>query len=163
MTSIVSNNTSIILQSLRTWYHWLPSLVGCHHNIGASLYRSITNSYGLLRTLQLLDLLTILASCIGTISFSLFNQMISRMLLGLVVGINSIAIPTYLTSCLPGSMRSSAGTLNQLFIAIGIFCGFWFGLGGLNSNIDELGWRVIIIFPIFPSIIRLYALHTIFP
>ena len=127
------------------------------------MYRCAIDSYGFLKTFRIIDYLTILASFIGAISFSLANQFLSRILLGFAVGLNTITIPTYLTSCLPGSMGGPAGTLNQLFITIGIFCGYLFGLGGLNSNLDDFGWRIIIGFPVIPSLLRLYALTNIFP
>ncbi len=59
------------------------------------------------------------------INLSVSVQVFSRIIFGIIVGINTIAIPTYLTSCLPGSMGGPAGTLNQLFITIGIFFGYW--------------------------------------
>jgi SP family myo-inositol transporter-like MFS transporter 13 len=71
--------------------------------------------------------LTIAAAFIGILSLNFGIQVFSRIIFGIVVGINTIIIPTYLTSVLPGSMGGPAGTLNQLFITIGIFFGFWMG------------------------------------
>jgi hypothetical protein len=67
------------------------------------------------------------ACIIGVLNVSFEIQMLSRIIMGLTVGINTIIIPTYLASVLPGSMGGPAGTLNQLFITIGIFFGFWMG------------------------------------
>jgi MFS family permease len=64
---------------------------------------------------------------VGILSLSVGTQVFSRIVFGIVTGINTIIIPTYLTSVLPGSMGGPAGTLNQLFITIGIFFGFWMG------------------------------------
>lgn len=86
-------------------------------------------------TFRYLDYLTILAALIGASSLSVSTQILSRLLLGLVVGMNTIIIPVYLTSCLPGSMGGPAGTLNQLFITIGILFGFLMGLTALDSTI----------------------------
>jgi len=84
-------------------------------------------SFGWVQTFKLTDYLTIFAAFIGILNLSVGTQTFSRILFGIVTGINTILIPTYLTSVLPGSMGGPAGTLNQLFITIGIFFGFWVG------------------------------------
>ena len=88
---------------------------------------------GYIQTFKITDYLTILAALIGIINLSIGTQIVSRILFGIVVGINTIIIPTYLTSVLPGSMGGPAGTLNQLFIVIGIFFGFWVGFIVVDS------------------------------
>lgn len=84
-------------------------------------------SFGWIQTFKVTDYLTILAAFVGILNLSVGTQVFSRIVFGLVTGINTILIPTYLTSVLPGSMGGPAGTLNQLFITIGIFFGFWMG------------------------------------
>lgn len=84
-------------------------------------------SFGWIQTFKLTDMLTIFAAFVGILSLSTGCQLFSRILYGIVAGINTIIIPTYLTSVLPGSMGGPAGTLNQLFITIGIFTGYWVG------------------------------------
>lgn len=75
-------------------------------------------SFGWIQTFKLTDYLTIFAAFIGILNLSVGAQTFSRILFGIVTGINTILIPTYLTSVLPGSMGGPAGTLNQLFITI---------------------------------------------
>lgn len=87
----------------------------------------------------------------------------SRILFGLVAGINTIIIPTYLTSCLPGAMGGPAGTLNQLFIVIGIFFGFWMGFLVVDQDLHEANWRFIIGLPIIPALIRLHTAQNVYP
>jgi SP family myo-inositol transporter-like MFS transporter 13 len=94
---------------------------------GASAYKCITSTFGDLTTFRYFDYLTIVASLIQMLNLSVGTQVFARILLGLVVGMNTILIPVYLTSCLPGSMGGPAGTLNQLFITIGIFFGYFIG------------------------------------
>lgn len=64
---------------------------------------------------------------------NLQTQILSRIILGFIVGVNTIIIPVYLTSCLPGSMGGPAGTLNQLFITIGIMFGYLMGFTVISS------------------------------
>jgi MFS family permease len=90
-------------------------------------------------------------------------QLLSRILFGFIVGVNTIVIPTYLTSCLPGSMGGPAGTLNQLFITIGIFFGYLMGFIVVGEPESIIGWRIIVGLPILPSLIRLYTTKNVYP
>jgi MFS family permease len=105
----------------------LPFSVKINLNLGVGIYRFLIKSYGYVQTFKLTDYLTIIAAFIGVLNLSIGTQAFSRIVFGLVAGINTILVPTYLTSVLPGSMGGPAGTLNQLFITIGIFFGFWMG------------------------------------
>jgi hypothetical protein len=108
-------------------WHLLPFSVKINLNLGVGIYRFLIKSYGYVQTFKLTDYLTIIAAFIGVLNLSIGTQAFSRIVFGLVAGINTILVPTYLTSVLPGSMGGPAGTLNQLFITIGIFFGFWMG------------------------------------
>lgn len=60
-------------------------------------------------------------------------------------------------------MGGPAGTLNQLFITIGIFFGYLFGLTALDSTLEGNTWRLIIAVPIIPALVRLYTTREFFP
>ena len=60
-------------------------------------------------------------------------------------------------------MGGPAGTLNQLFITIGIFFGYLFGLIALDSTLEGITWRLIIAVPIIPALVRLYTTREVFP
>jgi MFS family permease len=127
------------------------------------VYRWLLRSFGWIQTFKITDYLTILAAFVGILSLSVGTQVFSRIVFGLVTGINTILIPTYLTSVLPGSMGGPAGTLNQLFITIGIFFGFWMGYLVVGEESSEMGWRFIIGLPILPALIRLHTAQNVFP
>jgi len=126
-------------------------------------------------TFKVTDLLTIVAAFIGMLNLSLETQIVSRSLFGFITGINTILIPTFLTSILPGSMGAPAGTLNQFFIVFGFLAGFWVGNlvlphGCLLLTHDDFiscltltpevsfWWRFIVGVPITPALIRNYCL-----
>jgi MFS family permease len=100
---------------------------------------------------------------VGILNLSVGTQAFSRILFGVVTGINTILIPTYLTSVLPGSMGGPAGTLNQLFITIGIFFGFWMGYIVVGEEVSDMGWRFIVGLPIIPALIRLHTAQNVYP
>ena len=60
-------------------------------------------------------------------------------------------------------MGGPAGTLNQLFITIGIFLGYLFNYAALDSGFHDLGWRIVIAFPILPALLRLHTAKNVFP
>lgn len=128
-----------------------------------SIYKCTVGSFGYLATFQYIDYLTIFAAFVGATNLSVSTQILSRLLLGLVVGLNTIIIPVYLTSCLPGSMGGPAGTLNQLFITIGILLGYLMGFTVIDSTPEGFSWRFLIALPIIPALIRIYTTRNIFP
>ena len=127
------------------------------------VYRWLLRSFGWIQTFKITDYLTILAAFVGILNLSVGTQVFSRVVFGLVTGINTILIPTYLTSVLPGAMGGPAGTLNQLFITIGIFFGFWMGYLVVGESASEMGWRFIIGLPILPALIRLHTAQNVYP
>lgn len=130
---------------------------------GVIIYRFLIKTFGWIRTFNITDYLTIIAAIIGILSLTPSTQITSRLLYGIVTGINTILIPTYLTSVLPGAMGGPAGTLNQLFITIGIFFGYWVGYLVIGEESSLLGWRFIIGLPIIPALIRLHTSQNVFP
>ena len=116
----------LLLYYLVSWQS-LPYSVNYKFIVGVGIYRYMLKSFGWIQTFRFTDYLTIIAAVIGIMNLSVGVQTLSRIIFGVVAGINTILIPTYLTSVLPGAMGGPAGTLNQLFIVIGIFFGFWMG------------------------------------
>ena len=60
-------------------------------------------------------------------------------------------------------MDGPAGTLNQLFITIGIFFGYLLGLPILSSVPEDMGWRLVLALPCLPVLVRLYTTRNVFP
>ena len=60
-------------------------------------------------------------------------------------------------------MGGPAGTLNQLFITIGILFGYIFGFTVIESTPESFAWRVLIAVPIVPALIRIFTTKNIFP
>lgn len=141
----------------------LSTLLALSAIFASLFYRWMIKTFGYIQTFKITDYLTILAAIIGMLSLSVGLQAFSRILFGVVAGINTIQVPTYLTSLLPGSMGGPCGTLNQLFIVVGIFLGFLFGFIVTGDVVSEMGWRVIVGFPILPALIRLHTSQNVYP
>lgn len=119
--------------------------------------------FGYVLTFKLTDYLTIIAVVVGILNLSIGVQTLSRILFGVVAGINTVIVPTYLTSLLPGAMGGPCGTLNQLFIVIGIFFGYIMGFIVLGDEEGTLGWRLIVGLPLIPALIRLHTSQNVYP
>lgn len=127
------------------------------------IHRYLIRTFGWIQTFKITDYFTIIAAFIGILNLSVGAQAFSRIIFGIVTGINTILIPTYLTSVLPGAMGGPAGTLNQLFITIGIFFGFWMGYIVVDQQVSDMGWRFIVGLPIIPAFIRLHTAQNVYP
>jgi hypothetical protein len=60
-------------------------------------------------------------------------------------------------------MGGPAGTLNQLFITIGILFGYLLGYTVIDSSPEGFAWRFLIALPILPALVRIFTNKNIFP
>ncbi|HKN53145.1 MAG TPA: sugar porter family MFS transporter, partial [Amycolatopsis sp.] len=90
---------------------------------------------------------TIAASFAPTFSF----LVISRLVIGLGIGLSSSTVPTYLSELAPAKLRGAMGSLNQIFIVSGILIAFlvsyWLG--------PASAWRWMFAGAIVPAIVLL--------
>ena len=68
----------------------------------------------------LLDICAIMFISFQILELTIFVQAFARFFLGIIIGVNSSIIPKYIISLSPVSMSGATGSLNQLFITIGI-------------------------------------------
>ncbi len=108
-----------------------------------------------------MDIGTLVFIFVQMLDLSLFVLVFTRFFLGIIIGINSSVIPTYLLSLTPPSMAGATGSLNQLFITIGIaiayIVGFWITP---ETTIEGKEWRYVLFVPVFTCMIR--TLNLIF-
>ena len=79
-----------------------------------------------------------------------------------IEGISGIAVPSYLISLAPTSMSGKLGSFNQIFITIGISLAYAMGFIINEDALDEIRWRIFVLFPIPFALIRFFALKYIF-
>lgn len=95
--------------------------------IGCLLVNRFLYIMGARRLLILLDVGGLIFISLQMLDLSLFILVFTRLMLGFIIGINSSVIPTYLVSLSPPSMSGVTGSLNQLFITIGIAVAYTMG------------------------------------
>ena len=100
-------------------------------SIGAYMSGPISNKFGRKRAVLLTLIMTLLGSCIGTVS-KMFNAfellLVGRFLIGIGAGACFSCVPLYVCEIAPGRYRGALGASSQLFITIGIFTASFFTL-----------------------------------
>ena len=75
--------------------------------------------------------------------------MVGRFIGGLYSGLFSGILPLYLNELAPKNLRGLAGTMNQLFIVIGILVTNIFGLGAVLGTDDS--WPILVGLVLIPA------------
>lgn len=131
--------------------------------LGAFLTGTLLNYMGRRQCLMLADALGIIFSALFLVS-NLWTCMIARFLIGIVVGINSALVPLYIKEMSPIAISGLTGSFNQTSITVGVVTSYCVGLGfGIPPPLDpnHLFWRMVLILPVIPCLIRLLMLTLI--
>jgi MFS family permease len=92
-------------------------------------------------------------------AFSIF-----RFVSGIVVGVNSTLVPIYVKEMSPISVSGLTGSMTQVFINVGLISSQLMGLGFMDNSVSpsDFYWRIVIILPALPSLLRILLFLTIF-
>jgi len=123
--------------------------------IGGALASTRTNErLGRRRTIMVAAVIVIIGTIAATFSPSLGLLTVSRLIIGLGIGLSSSTVPTYLSELAPARLRGAMGALNQIFIVLGILIAFLvsFGLG------PSANWRAMFAGALVPAIVLLLGL-----
>lgn len=109
--------------------------------------------------------LTIIAAVsVQMIDLQLTFLLSSRLILGVVGGIQASILPLYLNSIAPLSISGKMGSMNQLLTCYGVICAYCLGfIVNQDNSEDEIRWRILVGFPILPSILSIISLKWLFP
>ena len=105
----------------------------------------------------------IAAVCVQLIDLELTFLLGSRLVLGIVVGIQASILPLYLNSLAPVSVSGKIGSMNQLLTCYGVITAYSLGFLIGQDKDDELWWRVVVGFPIIPCLLSIISLIWLFP
>ena len=79
--------------------------------------------------------------------------------IGMIVGIKSIIIPTYLISITPPELTGIVGSFNQLFIATGVAVAYRCGYFYILLRLKNWVWNGYMSVPIIPILINLVVIY----
>lgn len=109
----------------------------------------------------------------GTITTAVAKSVSSifwgRLVVGIAVGLVSVAVPVYISEMAPPPIRGKCGIMHQLFIVFGVFTAILLGLPlTLKRNLGDgheqpplfirVWWRCMTVFPILPAAVCYYFL-----
>ncbi|MEV4314315.1 sugar porter family MFS transporter [Actinocrispum sp. NPDC049592] len=125
--------------------------------VGALLSGRVNERFGRRRTIMLAAVIVIIGTIAASLSPSFFLLVVSRLVIGLGIGLSSSTVPTYLSELAPARLRGAMGSLNQIFIVLGILIAFltsyWLG--------PTADWRLMFAGAIVPAVILLLGLNIL--
>ena len=133
--------------------------------IVGAFYSSSLIKLGRRHSLILTDIFSIISTLFCFLP-GFFSLILSRLLSGVCLGLNSVIIPIFIKEFSPADISGSTGSLHSVFISGGILLSFFFGFFMPYSNILlENGislWKLMFGFPILISMSRIYLLMRFF-
>lgn len=122
--------------------------------VGALFSGRINEALGRRRTIMIAAAIVIVGTLAASFSPTFALLVISRLVIGLGIGLSSSTVPTYLSELAPARLRGAMGALNQIFIVLGILIAFLvsYWLGPIAA------WRWMFAGAIVPAAILLVGL-----
>ncbi|KAL8171532.1 LOW QUALITY PROTEIN: hypothetical protein V2J09_023336 [Rumex salicifolius] len=118
--------------------------------LGSFTGGSLADKFGRTRTFQLDAIPLAIGAYLCATSKSIQTMMIGRVLSGIGIGISSALVPLYISEISPTEIRGALGSVNQLFICIGILAAL---LAGLPLSANPLWWRTMFGVAVVPSVL----------
>ena len=122
--------------------------------LGAAVSGRLTSAYGRRRILMPVALLFIVGSVIAAAAVSIWMLVGARLLLGIAVGVSSMAAPLYIAETAPKELRGRFVSAFQLAITVGILVSYLVNLA-LAGDDD---WRLMFGLGIIPAVLLLAGL-----
>jgi sugar porter (SP) family MFS transporter len=124
---------------------------------GALMSGRINERLGRRRTIMVAAVVVIVGTVAATFSPTFSLLVVSRLVIGLGIGLSSSTVPTYLSELAPAKVRGAMGALNQIFIVLGILIAFLvsYGLGPAEN------WRLMFAGALVPAVILLLGLSIL--
>lgn len=105
----------------------------------------------------------ILSTLLQLISLEWTFLLLGRLMMGLVIGVMISLLPLYLNSIAPVSITGKIGSLNQILTCMGVIFAYALGFFIKDDPSDEMVWRVLVGFPILPSLLAVVGFTWIYP
>jgi sugar porter (SP) family MFS transporter len=122
--------------------------------VGAMFSTRTNELLGRRRSIMVAALIVIVGTLAASFSPTFLSLVLSRFVIGLGIGLSSSTVPTYLSELAPARWRGAMGSLNQIFIVLGILIAFLVGYFlGPTAN-----WRAMFAGALVPAAILLAGL-----
>nr|AAG00995.1 putative glucose translocator [Mesembryanthemum crystallinum] len=129
---------------------WVVSILLAGATVGSFTGGSLADKFGRTRTFQLDAIPLAIGAYLCATAQSVQTMMIGRLLCGIGIGISSALVPLYISEISPTEIRGALGSVNQLFICIGILAAL---VAGLPLAGNPLWWRTMFGIAAIPSVL----------
>eukprot|EP01018_Ginkgo_biloba_P031735 Gb_22997 [translate_table: standard] len=122
------NTTLQVLLKAASVAGWVVSITLAGATVGSFTGGALSDKLGRRRTFHLDAIPLIVGALISATAKSVQAMIIGRMLAGIGIGITSSLVPLYISEISPTHIRGALGSVNQLFICVGILVALVAGL-----------------------------------
>ncbi|KAI4388951.1 hypothetical protein MLD38_001235 [Melastoma candidum] len=129
---------------------WIVSTLLAGATIGSFTGGSLADQFGRTRTFQLDAIPLTIGAFLCATAQSVQTMLIGRLLSGIGIGISSAIVPLYISEISPTEIRGALGSVNQLFICVGILAAL---VAGLPLAGNPLWWRTMFGIALVPSVL----------
>ncbi|KAL5538829.1 hypothetical protein UlMin_042758, partial [Ulmus minor] len=129
---------------------WVVSTLLAGATVGSFTGGALADKFGRTRTFQLDAIPLTIGTLLCATAQSVQAMIIGRLLAGIGIGISSAIVPLYISEISPTEIRGALGSVNQLFICIGILAAL---VAGLPLAGNPLWWRTMFGIAMVPSIL----------
>ncbi|RZC74852.1 hypothetical protein C5167_050333 [Papaver somniferum] len=131
-------------------FRWIVSTSLAGATVGSFTGGSLADKFGRTRTFQLDAIPLAVGAFLCATAQSVQTMIIGRLLAGIGIGISSALVPLYISEISPTKIRGALGSVNQLFICVGILAAL---VAGLPLAGNPLWWRTMFGVAVVPSIL----------
>lgn len=129
---------------------WVVSMLLAGATVGSFTGGALADKFGRTQTLKLDVIPLVVGAFLSTTAQSVHAMLIGRLFAGIGIGVTSAVVPLYISEISPTEIRGALGSVNQLFICIGILAAL---VAGLPLSGNPIWWRTMFGIAIIPSIL----------
>ncbi|XP_013611211.1 PREDICTED: plastidic glucose transporter 4 isoform X1 [Brassica oleracea var. oleracea] len=129
---------------------WIVSALLAGATVGSFTGGALADKFGRTRTFQLDAIPLAVGAFLCATAQSVQTMIVGRLLAGVGIGISSAIVPLYISEISPTEIRGALGSVNQLFICIGILAAL---IAGLPLAANPLWWRTMFGVAVIPSVL----------
>lgn len=129
---------------------WIVSTLLAGATVGSFTGGTLADKFGRTKTFQLDAIPLAVGAFLCATATSVQTMIIGRLLAGIGIGVTSAVVPLYISEISPTEIRGALGSVNQLFICIGILAAL---VAGLPLAGNPLWWRTMFGIAVIPSIL----------
>ncbi|KAG5247565.1 plastidic glucose transporter [Salix suchowensis] len=129
---------------------WIVSTLLAGATVGSFTGGALADKFGRTRTFQLDAIPLTIGALLCATAHSVQTMIIGRLLAGIGIGISSAIVPLYISEISPTEIRGALGSVNQLFICIGILLAL---VAGLPLAGNSIWWRTMFGISAVPAVL----------